>query len=115
MFTIVSCAHVCMCACVCVLQAVLCHVRSGRSKRDLGHTVAPAQTPLALLFPPSDAWQVMYAYVMRPETLPASYNKFIVNTGPIDKVVLSAVRDQIRGAPVDIPQARAVQRVCMWN
>ena len=67
------------------------------------------------MFPPSDAWQVMYAYVMRPETLPASYNKFIVNTGPIDKVVLSAVRDQIRGAPVDIPQARAVQRVCMWN
>lgn len=32
--------------------------------------------------------QVMYAYVMRPETLPKSYWNFIVHSGPIDAIVL---------------------------
>ena len=34
----------------------------------------------------------MYAYVMRPESLPSSYYKFIVRTGPIDEIALEAVR-----------------------
>lgn len=42
----------------------------------------------------------MYAYVMRPETLPESYYKFIVRTGPIHEVILQAVRDNCRDKPV---------------
>lgn len=43
--------------------------------------------------------QVMYAYVMRRETLPASYFKFIQRSGPIPNDVLLAVRDNCRGRP----------------
>lgn len=53
--------------------------------------------------------QVMYAYVMRPDTLPSSYNKFIIATGPIHTSVLQAVRDQVR---VACNTTRRVQRVC---
>lgn len=42
------------------------------------------------------------AYVMRPGTLPPSYNRFIVHTGPIRKEVLLAVRNNCRGLPVDV-------------
>ena len=45
--------------------------------------------------------QIMYSYVMRPEALPHSYWKFIVRSGPIDARVLAAVRDTVRGRPVD--------------
>ena len=48
----------------------------------------------------------MYAYVMRPDSIPPSYNKFIVNCGPIDEVVLQAVRDNCRGRAVDAPTLR---------
>jgi len=44
----------------------------------------------------------MYAYVMRPETLPESYNKFIVQTGPINPMILEAVRNNNRGNPIDL-------------
>lgn len=57
----------------------------------------------ALLFIISSA-QVMYAYVMRPETLPNSYYKFIVRQGPIDEVILQAVRDNCRGKAINLPQ-----------
>lgn len=46
--------------------------------------------------------QVMYAYVMRPETLPASYWKFIVKSGPVEAPALEAVRRSIRKLPVDL-------------
>ena len=45
--------------------------------------------------------QIMYSYVMRPEALPRSYWKFIVRSGPIDVRVLAAVRDTVRGRPLD--------------
>ncbi|KAJ3395491.1 hypothetical protein HDU80_010309 [Chytriomyces hyalinus] len=46
--------------------------------------------------------QVMYAYTMRPETIPPSYNKFIVTTGPIPLDVLLIVRQQLTGKiPLD--------------
>ncbi len=48
----------------------------------------------------------MYAYVMRPDTLPASYNKFIVRTGPIAAPVLEAARRLLRGEALS-PQLRA--------
>lgn len=45
--------------------------------------------------PHGDSWlfilssaQVMYSYVMRPDSLPPSYFKFIRNTGPIHATVL---------------------------
>ena len=44
----------------------------------------------------------MYAYVMRPETLPPSYWRFIVRTGPLDPFVLEQVRRNNRGLPVDV-------------
>lgn len=44
----------------------------------------------------------MYAYVMRPETLPKSYWKFIVKSGPIEMPALEAVRRSIRKLPIDI-------------
>uniref|UniRef100_A0A6B2L4Z8 Transmembrane protein 135 N-terminal domain-containing protein n=1 Tax=Arcella intermedia TaxID=1963864 RepID=A0A6B2L4Z8_9EUKA len=46
--------------------------------------------------------QIMYAYVMRPETLDDSYYKFIVKSGPIDEVVLQQVRNNNRGRPLDV-------------
>lgn len=53
-----------------------------------------------ILFALSSA-QIMYAYVMRPNTLPKSYFDFIVNTGPIPKTVLEVVRLNNRGLPFD--------------
>lgn len=60
----------------------------------------------SLLFILSSA-QIMYAYVMRPETLPSSYWRFIVNAGPITKDVLTAVRRNNRGLPVDVDKLLA--------
>ncbi|PKA50281.1 hypothetical protein AXF42_Ash013370 [Apostasia shenzhenica] len=46
--------------------------------------------------------QVMYAFVMRPESLPKAYQDFIQKTGPVAEPVYKAVRDTCRGFPVDI-------------
>ncbi|KAL0913470.1 hypothetical protein M5K25_016933 [Dendrobium thyrsiflorum] len=46
--------------------------------------------------------QVMYAFVMRPESLPKSYQDFIQKTGPVTESVYKAVRDTCRGSPVDV-------------
>ncbi|GAY60627.1 TMEM135 C rich domain-containing protein [Citrus sinensis] len=46
--------------------------------------------------------QVMYSFVMRPESLPKSYQDFIQKTGPVAKPVYKAVRDCCRGGPVDV-------------
>ncbi|KAK1304944.1 hypothetical protein QJS10_CPB11g00250 [Acorus calamus] len=46
--------------------------------------------------------QVMYAFVMRPESLPKAYQDFILKTGPVAEPVYKAVRDSCRGSPVDI-------------
>ncbi|KAL8144390.1 hypothetical protein V2J09_017422 [Rumex salicifolius] len=55
----------------------------------------------SLLFALASA-QVMYAFIMRPETLPKSYHDFIQKTGPVAKPVYKAVRECCRGTPVDI-------------
>lgn len=44
----------------------------------------------------------MYAFVMRPESLPKSFQDFIQKTGPVSKPVYRAVRDCCRGFPVDV-------------
>ncbi|WOL09569.1 hypothetical protein Cni_G18322 [Canna indica] len=46
--------------------------------------------------------QVMYAFVMRPESLPKAYQDFIQKTGPVAEPVYKAVRECCRGGPVDI-------------
>ncbi|KAH0456701.1 hypothetical protein IEQ34_014608 [Dendrobium chrysotoxum] len=46
--------------------------------------------------------QVMYAFVMRPESLPKAYQDFIQKTGPVTESVYKAVRDTCRGSPVDV-------------
>ncbi|XP_006658571.2 uncharacterized protein LOC102722974 [Oryza brachyantha] len=55
----------------------------------------------ALLFALASA-QVMYAFVMRPESLPKSYQDFIQKTGPVAEPVYKAVRDSCRGVHVDL-------------
>lgn len=44
----------------------------------------------------------MYAFIMRPESLPKSYQDFIQKTGPVAKPVYKAVRDNCRGLPLDV-------------
>ena len=44
----------------------------------------------------------MYAFVMRPESLPKAYQDFIQKTGPVAEPVYKAVRDNCRGYPVDV-------------
>ncbi|KAI4967752.1 hypothetical protein ZWY2020_015141 [Hordeum vulgare] len=46
--------------------------------------------------------QIMYAFVMRPESLPKSYRDFIQKTGPVAEPVYKAVRDSCRGGHVDL-------------
>ncbi|XP_010274495.1 PREDICTED: uncharacterized protein LOC104609811 [Nelumbo nucifera] len=46
--------------------------------------------------------QVMYSFVMRPESLPKSYQDFIQKTGPVAEPVYKAVRDSCRGCSVDV-------------
>lgn len=54
----------------------------------------------ALLFALSSA-QVMYAYVMRPTTLPPEYFRFIQNTGPVERETLTLVQQSNRGVAID--------------
>ncbi|KAH9770449.1 hypothetical protein KPL71_012382 [Citrus sinensis] len=51
--------------------------------------------------------QVMYSIVMRPESLPKSYQDLIQKTGPVAKPVYKAVRDCCRGGPVDVASISA--------
>ncbi|KAK3033212.1 hypothetical protein RJ639_033092 [Escallonia herrerae] len=50
---------------------------------------------------------VMYAFVMRPESLPQSYQDFIQKTGPVAQPVYKAVRECCRGSPVDVASLSA--------
>lgn len=51
--------------------------------------------------------QVMYAFIMRPETLPKSYREFIQKTGPVSSPVYQAVRECCRGGPIDVASLSA--------
>ncbi|EPS58646.1 hypothetical protein M569_16167, partial [Genlisea aurea] len=51
--------------------------------------------------------QVMYAFIMRPETLPKSYQDFIQKTGPVAAPAYKAVRECCRGSPVDVTSLSA--------
>mmetsp|Transcript_12483 Transcript_12483/g.45513 ORF Transcript_12483/g.45513 Transcript_12483/m.45513 type:complete len:520 (+) Transcript_12483:191-1750(+) len=88
-----------------VVRLAQCGAKSLRDRGMVPATVARFQHTESLLFLFCAA-QVMYAYVMRPETLPSSYWNFIVRTGPIHKTVLKGVRDSNRGSPVDVVALR---------
>ena len=72
-------------------------------------------TPLvhgdSLLFATSSA-HIMYAYVMRPETLPTSYWNFIVRMGPIHRTILNGAKEFSRGRAVDLPAINKVVVSC---
>ncbi|GMI75675.1 hypothetical protein like AT5G51150 [Hibiscus trionum] len=51
--------------------------------------------------------QVMYAFVMRPESLPKAYQDFIQKTGPVAAPVYKAVRETCRGGPVNVASISA--------
>ncbi|GAB9469595.1 hypothetical protein Gpo141_00006869 [Globisporangium polare] len=53
-----------------------------------------------LLFGVSSA-QIMYAYVMRPNTLPPEYFRFIQTTGPVELEALTLVQQSNRHVPID--------------
>lgn len=58
-------------------------------------------------FTTKNVFQVMYAFVMRPESLPKSYQDFIQKTGPVAEPVYKAVRDSCRGHSVDVASLHA--------
>lgn len=54
--------------------------------------------------------QVMYAFIMHPESLPKSYQDFIQKTGPVAQPVYRAVRDSCRRGPIDVASISAYLR-----
>ncbi|CAK7336911.1 unnamed protein product [Dovyalis caffra] len=60
----------------------------------------------ALLFALACA-QVMYSFIMHPESLPKAYLDFIQKTGPVAAPVYKAVRETCRGGPVDVASLSA--------
>ncbi len=83
----------------CKCEVCCIHKQPARQSKVGMSCVLSAVTPL--LNPCLHA-QVMYAYVMRPETLPKSYWKFIVKSGPIETPALEAVRRSVRKLPIDL-------------
>jgi hypothetical protein len=52
-------------------------------------------------------FQVMYAFIMRPESLPKAYQDFIQKTGPVAAPVYKAVKETCRGSPLDVASLSA--------
>ncbi|KAJ1291002.1 hypothetical protein BS78_02G285700 [Paspalum vaginatum] len=78
-----------------------CAYNSAKSKNKFHFWGSHWRHGDALLFSLASA-QVMYAFVMRPESLPKSYQEFILKTGPVAEPVYKAVRECCRGGPVDL-------------
>lgn len=83
-----------------------CAYNSAKSKNKFHFWGSHWRHGDSLLFALSSA-QVMYAFIMRPESLPKSYQEFIQKTGPVAKPVYKAVRDCCRGSPVDVASLSA--------
>ncbi|GAA0164329.1 hypothetical protein LIER_19992 [Lithospermum erythrorhizon] len=78
-----------------------CAYNSAKSKNKLPFWEKYGSHGDSMLFALASA-QVMYAFVMRPESLPKGYQDFIQKTGPVAAPVYKAVRDCCRGSPVDV-------------
>ncbi|GAB4834933.1 hypothetical protein Ancab_033199 [Ancistrocladus abbreviatus] len=83
-----------------------CAYNSAKSKNKFHLWGSHWQHGDSLLFALACA-QVMYAFIMHPESLPKSYQDFIQKTGPVAKPVYKAVRDCCRGSPVDVTSLSA--------
>ncbi|PSS32451.1 Transmembrane protein like [Actinidia chinensis var. chinensis] len=83
-----------------------CAYNSAKSKNKFHLWGSHWQHGDSLLFALACA-QVMYSFVMRPESLPKSYQDFIQKTGPVARPVYKAVRDCCRGCPVDVSSLSA--------
>ncbi|KAB5532246.1 hypothetical protein DKX38_018916 [Salix brachista] len=51
--------------------------------------------------------QVMYAFIMHPESLPQAYQDFIQKTGPVAAPVYKSIRECCRCSPVDLASLSA--------
>ncbi|XP_062189716.1 uncharacterized protein LOC133892783 [Phragmites australis] len=78
-----------------------CAYNSAKSKNKFHFWGSHWRHGDALLFSLASA-QVMYAFVMRPESIPKSYQDFILKTGPVAEPVYKAVRECCRGGPLDL-------------
>lgn len=78
-----------------------CAYNSAKSKNKFHFWGSHWRHGDALLFSLACA-QVMYAFVMRPESLPKSYQEFILKTGPVAEPVYKVVKECCRGGPVDL-------------
>ncbi|RLN35092.1 hypothetical protein C2845_PM03G07670 [Panicum miliaceum] len=78
-----------------------CAYNSAKSKNKFHFWGSHWRHGDALLFSLASA-QVMYTFVMRPESLPKSYQEFILKTGPVAEPVYKVVRECCRGGPVDL-------------
>ncbi|KAL2902072.1 hypothetical protein RDABS01_027154, partial [Bienertia sinuspersici] len=83
-----------------------CAYNSAKSKNKFHFWGSHWRHGDSLLFALSSA-QVMYSFIMRPESLPKSYQEFIQKTGPVAAPVYKAVKECCRGSAVDLASLSA--------
>lgn len=88
-------------------RALQCAYNTAKQKQYWHFWGSDWQYGDALLFALSSA-QVMYAYVMRPNTLPPEYFRFIQNTGPVELETLELVQQANRGQLISQDTLRAL-------
>ncbi|XP_022776460.1 uncharacterized protein LOC111318077 isoform X2 [Durio zibethinus] len=87
-------------------RVVQCAYNSAKSKNKFQLRGSQWRHGDSLLFALACA-QVMYAFVMCPQSLSKSYEDFIQKTGPVAASVYKAVRENCRGGPVDVASISA--------
>ncbi|XP_021615089.1 uncharacterized protein LOC110616886 [Manihot esculenta] len=87
-------------------RAAQCAYNSAKSKNKFHLWGSHWRHGDSLLFALACA-QIMYGFVMHPESLPKGYRDFIQKTGPVAKPVYEAVRYSCRGVPVDVASLSA--------
>ncbi|THG14196.1 hypothetical protein TEA_021135 [Camellia sinensis var. sinensis] len=87
--------------------SVLITPQSPRTSFTSGEAIGDMEMHCFLPLHAHSSFQVMYSFVMRPESLPKSYQDFIQKTGPVARPVYKAVRDCCRGGPVDVTSLSA--------
>ncbi|KAF9671815.1 hypothetical protein SADUNF_Sadunf12G0087800 [Salix dunnii] len=83
-----------------------CAYNSAKSKNKFHFWGSHWRHGDSLLFSISCA-QVMYAFIMRPESLPQAYQDFIQKTGPVAAPVYKSIRECCRCSPVDLASLSA--------
>ncbi|KAJ6386703.1 hypothetical protein OIU78_016604 [Salix suchowensis] len=83
-----------------------CAYNSAKSKNKFHFWGSHWRHGDSLLFSISCA-QVMYAFIMHPESLPQAYQDFIQKTGPVAAPVYKSIRECCRCSPVDLASLSA--------